>query len=200
MDLKEQAKAAPAAPAEAGGTGSYVGNPGFENGVAAYERAARPISPGVDIGHVHLRAADLARIKAFYVGILGFDVMMEGPTMLFLAAGGYHHHLGFNTWESKGGSPPPPGTTGLYHVAIRYPTRAALGDALRRLRDAGYPIDGFNDHGTHEAIYLRDPEENGLELCWDRPQEEWDRDEQGHYSLGNRRLDLRGLIREGETS
>lgn len=197
MDLKQQTNAP--APAEEGGTGSYVGNPGLENGVAAYERAARPISAGVDIGHVHLRASDLAKIKAFYVGILGFDVMMEGPTMLFLAAGGYHHHLGFNTWESKGGSPPPPGTTGLYHVAIRYPTRAALGDALRRLRDAGYPIDGFNDHGTHEAIYLRDPEENGLELCWDRPQEEWDRDENGHYSLGNRRLDLRGLLREGET-
>src|SRR5215467_3550356 len=196
MDLKEQAKA----PAEEeGGTGSYVPNPGFASGVAPYERSERPISVGVDIGHVHLRAGDLAKIKAFYVGILGFDVMMEGPTMLFLAAGGYHHHLGFNTWESKGGSPPPPGTTGLYHVAIRYPTRAALGDALRRLRDAGYPIDGFNDHGTHEAIYLRDPEENGLELCWDRPQKEWDRDEQGHYSLGNRRLDLRGLIREGET-
>ncbi len=198
MDLKEQAKAH--APAEEGGTGSYAGNPGLENGVAPFERAPRPISAGVDIGHVHLRASDLARIKAFYVGILGFDVMAEGPTMLFLAAGGYHHHLGFNTWESKGGSPPPPGTTGLYHVAIRYPTRAALGDALRRLRDAGYPIDGFNDHGTHEAIYLRDPEENGLELCWDRPNEEWDRDENGHYSLGNRRLDLRGLIREGENS
>lgn len=198
MSVKQQAKAP--APAEAGGTGSYVGNPGLESGVAPYERAERPISRGVDIGHVHLRAGDLAKIKAFYVGILGFDVMMEGPTMLFLAAGGYHHHLGFNTWESKGGSPPPPGTTGLYHVAIRYPTRAALGDALRRLRDAGYPIDGFNDHGTHEAIYLRDPEENGLELCWDRPQEEWDRDENGHYALGNRRLDLRGLIREGEAS
>jgi len=127
MDLKEQAKA----PAEEeGGTGSYVPNPGFASGVAPYERSERPISVGVDIGHVHLRAGDLAKIKAFYVGILGFDVMMEGPTMLFLAAGGYHHHLGFNTWESKGGSPPPPGTTGLYHVAIRYPTRAALGDAL----------------------------------------------------------------------
>jgi len=125
-------------------------------------------------------------------------VMIEAPSMLFLAAGGYHHTLGFNTWESAGGQPAAPGTTGLYHIAIRYPTRAALGDALRRLRDAGYPIDGFNDHGTHEAIYLRDPEENGLELCWDRPPEEWDRDAEGHYALGNRRLDLAGLLHEGE--
>jgi catechol 2,3-dioxygenase len=191
MDLKEQTKA----PAD--GTGSYAGNPGLDAGVAPVERAPRPIEAGVDIGHVHLRAGDLSKIKAFYVGILGFDVMVEGPTMLFLAAGGYHHHIGFNTWESKGGSPPPPGTTGLYHLAIRYPTRAGLGDALRRLRDAGYPIDGFNDHGTHEAIYLRDPEENGLELCWDRPPEEWDRDAEGHYGLGNRRLDLAGLLRAG---
>jgi catechol 2,3-dioxygenase len=194
MDLKEQTSA----PAETErGTGSYAGNPGLEAGVAPFERAPRPIEAGVDIGHVHLKAADLARIKAFYVGILGFDVMVEAPTMLFVAAGGYHHHIGFNTWESKGGSPPPPGSTGLYHVAIRYPTRAGLGDALRRLRDAGYPIDGFNDHGTHEAIYLRDPEQNGLELCWDRPVEEWDRDAEGHYALGNRRLDLAGLLRAG---
>ena len=194
MDLKQQTKAQ--AETESG-TGSYAGNPGIEAGVAPFERAARPIEAGVDIGHVHLRAGDLAKIKAFYVGILGFDVMVEAPTMLFLAAGGYHHHIGFNTWESKGGRPAPAGTTGLYHVAIRYPTRAGLGDALRRLRDAEYPIDGFNDHGTHEAIYLRDPEENGLEMCWDRPKEEWDRDEDGHYALGNRRLDLAGLLREG---
>ena len=149
------------------------------------------------VGAIDMRAADLSKIKAFYAGILGFDVVIEAPQMLFLAAGGYHHTLGFNTWESKGGDPPPSGTTGLYHIAIRYPTRATLGDALRRLRDAGYPIDGFNDHGTHEAIYLRDPEENGLELCWDRPKEEWDRDKDGHYALGNRRLDLAGLLREG---
>jgi len=170
--------------------------------MAPVERAPRPIEAGVDIGHVHLRASDLGKIKGFYVGILGFDVVAEGPTMLFVSAGGYHHHLGFNSWESKGGNPPPPGTTGLYHVAIRYPTRSGLGDALRRLRDAGYPIDGFNDHGTHEAIYLRDPEENGLELYWDRPKEEWDRDADGHYALGNRRLDLAGLLRAGldETS
>jgi len=186
MDLKQETR-----------TGSYAGNPGLEGGVLPLERTAKPIDAGVDIGHVHMKAGDLAKMKAFYAGILGFDVMVEGPTMLFLAAGGYHHHLGFNTWESKGGNPPPPGATGLYHIAIRYPTRAGLGDALRRLRDADYPIDGFNDHGTHEAIYLRDPEENGLELCWDRPKEEWDRDSEGHYGLGNRRLDLAGLLREG---
>jgi len=179
-------------------SGSYAGNPGIEAGLAPVERAPRPVDAGVDIGHVHMRAGDLKKIKDFYVGILGFDVMVEAPAMLFVAAGGYHHTLGFNTWESAGGQPPAPGTTGLYHIAIRYPTRASLGDALRRLRDAGYPIDGFNDHGTHEAIYLRDPEENGLELCWDRPPEEWDRDAQGHYALGNRRLDLAGLLHAGE--
>jgi catechol 2,3-dioxygenase len=165
--------------------------------VVPRERAERPIDPGVDIGHVHLRAADLDRIRAFYVDVLGFDVVFHRPDALFIAAGGYHHTLGFNTWESRGGSPPPPGTTGLYHVAIRYPTRAALGDALRRLRAAGWPIDGFNDHGTHEAVYLRDSEENGLELCWDRPPEEWPRDEAGHAAMGSRRLDLEGLAREG---
>ena len=194
MDLKEQTKAPADTEAR---TGSYAGNPGIEAGMAPVERAPRPIEAGVDIGHVHLRASDLGKIKAFYVGILGFDVVVEAPAMLFVSAGGYHHHLGFNTWESQGGSPAAAGTTGLYHVAIRYSTRAGLGDALRRLRDASYPIDGFNDHGTHEAIYLRDPEENGLELYWDRPQEEWDRDADGHYALGNRRLDLAGLLRAG---
>lgn len=166
-------------------------------GIVPRERSSRPISAGVDIGHVHLRAADLDKIRAFYVDILGFDVVFHVPDALFIAAGGYHHTLGFNTWQSKGGRPPAHGATGLYHVAIRYPTRAALGDSLRRLREAGWPIDGFNDHGTHEAIYLRDPEENGLELAWDRPQEEWPRDEDGHLTLGNRQLDLSGLLREG---
>src|SRR6266568_4020315 len=171
-------------------------------GIAPLEKSDRSIDPGVNIGHVHLKTADIDRVHHFYVDLLGFDVVWRHPSALFISAGGYHHHLGFNTWESKGGSPPPPGTTGLYHVAIRYPTRSGLGDALRRLRDAGYPIDGFNDHGTHEAIYLRDPEENGLELYWDRPKEEWDRDASGHYALGNRRLDLAGLLRAGldETS
>jgi catechol 2,3-dioxygenase len=166
-------------------------------GIVPRERGARPIDAGVDIGHVHLRAADLDRIRAFYVDILGFDVVFHAPDALFIAAGGYHHTLGFNTWESRGGTPPPPGTTGLYHVAIRYPTRAALGDALRRLSEARWPIDGFNDHGTHEAIYLRDSEQNGLELCWDRPREEWPVDEEGHIAMTGRRLDLQGLMREG---
>src|SRR6266700_6069564 len=194
MDLKEQTKA----PAETDtGTGAYVGNPGIEAGVAPVERAPRPIEAGVDIGHVHLRAGDLGKIKGFYVGILGFDVVVEAPTMLFVSAGGYHHHLGFNTWESKGGSPPPPGTTGLYHVAIRSPTRAGLGDALRRLAEAGWPLDGVNDHGTHEALYLRDPDGNGLELAWDRPEDQWPRDKDGHLSFGGGRLDLEGLLKEG---
>jgi catechol 2,3-dioxygenase len=167
-------------------------------GIVPNERAARPIDPGVDIGHVHLKAADLNRIRAFYVDVLGFDVVFHAPDALFLTAGGYHHTLGFNTWHSRGGSPPPPQATGLYHVAIRYPTRAALGDALRRLAAAGWPIDGFNDHGTHEAIYLRDSEENGLELCWDRSPEEWPRDAEGHLAMSDRRLDLDGLFREGQ--
>src|SRR2546422_5562853 len=194
MELKEQIKA----PAETEArTGSYVGNPGVEAGMAPVERAPRPIEAGVDIGHVHLRASDLGKIKDFYVGILGFDVVAEGPTMLFVSAGGYHHHLGFNTWESKGGNPPPPGTTGLYHVAIRYPTRSGLGDAFRRLVAADWPLDGFNDHGTHEALYLRDPDGNGLEFAWDRPEDQWPRDQQGHLTFGNRRLDLEGLLKEG---
>lgn len=161
------------------------------------EQGARPIPAGVDIGHVHLKANDLQKIKDFYVGILGFDVVMEMPQALFLSAGGYHHHLAFNTWESQGGRPAPPGSTGLYHVAIRYPTRAALGDAFRRLAEAGWLLDGFNDHGTHEALYLRDPEENGLELCWDRPIEEWPLDDSGNLGWADRRLDLAGLLAEG---
>jgi len=166
-------------------------------GIVPREVNPTPIHTGVDIGHVHLRAADLDRIRAFYVDILGFDVVFQTPDALFISAGGYHHTLGFNTWESRGGSPPPAGSTGLYHVAIRYPTRAALGDALRRLGRAGWPIDGFNDHGTHEAIYLRDSEENGLELCWDRPVEQWPVDQDGHLALSGARLDLQGLLREG---
>src|SRR6266852_6996441 len=165
--------------------------------VTPRERSARPIAPGVDIGHVHLKTADIDRIHHFYVDILGFDVVFRRPDALFLSAGGYHHHLGFNTWESKGGSPPPPNTTGLYHVAIRYPNRAALGDALRRLAEAGWPLDGVNDPGTHEALYLRDPDGNGLELAWDRPEDEWPRNKDGHLSFSGKRLDLEGLLREG---
>ena len=164
------------------------------------ERSANPIPSGVDIGHVHMRAGDLNRIRSFYVDILGFDVVIEMPDALFLSAGGYHHHLAFNTWESKGGQPATPGTTGLYHIAIRYPTRAALGDAFRRLARAGWLIDGFNDHGSHEALYLRDSEENGLELAWDRPQDQWPLDAEGHLGFGGGRLDLGGLLREGATA
>jgi catechol 2,3-dioxygenase len=161
------------------------------------ERSSRPIDAGVDIGHVHLKTADIDRVQHFYVDILGFDVVFRMPDALFLSAGGYHHHLGFNTWESKGGKPPPPGTTGLYHVAIRYPTRAALGDAFRRLVAADWPLDGYNDHGTHEALYLSDPDGNGLELAWDRSEDQWPRDEEGHLTFRNRRLDLEGLLKEG---
>jgi catechol 2,3-dioxygenase len=167
-----------------------------ETGVAPVERAAQPIDPGVDIGHVHLKTADIQRVHDFYVGILGFDVVTRmGDQALFLSAGGYHHHLGFNTWESKGGSPPPRGTTGLYHVAIRYPTREALADALRRLVDAEWPLDGVNDHGTHEALYLRDPDGNGLELAWDRDPSEWPLDEEGHLRF-DRGRDVNAMVEE----
>lgn len=168
--------------------------------VKPIQRSERPIHPGVDIGHVHLKTADIERVHDFYVGILGFDVVMRMPTALFISAGGYHHHLGFNTWESAGGSPPPPGTTGLYHVAIRYPTRASLGDALNRLLKANWPIDGASDHGTHEALYLRDPDGNGLELAWDRPPEQWPLSDEGHYGLpqaGPQPLDVEGLLKAG---
>jgi catechol 2,3-dioxygenase len=169
---------------------------GGQGSIEPEERAARPIDAGVDIGHAHLKTADIDRVYDFYVGILGFDVVFRRPDALFLSAGGYHHHLAFNTWESRGGSPPPPGTTGLYHVAIRYPTRAALGDALKRLVDARWPIDGVNDHGTHEAIYLRDPDGNGLELEWDRPPEEWTRDDAGHLSMPHGARDLNRMVQE----
>jgi catechol 2,3-dioxygenase len=177
-----------------GPTGNLAG---MKGGVQPWERSERPIDPGVDIGHVHLRAADLDTIHAFYVGVLGFDVVARMPDALFMSAGGYHHDLAFNTWQSKGGSPPPPGTTGLYHVAIRYPTRAALGDALRRLVEAQWPLDGASDHGTHEALYLHDPEANGLELAWDRPPEEWPLDADGRLTWGRREVDLEGLLAAG---
>jgi catechol 2,3-dioxygenase len=135
------------------------------------------IDPGVDIGHVHLKVADLDRALDFYCGVLGFELMARmGPDAAFIAAGGYHHHIGLNTWQSKGGSPPPPGSTGLFHTAIRYPTRAALADAAKRVMDAGIALDGASDHGVSEALYLRDPDENGVELYWDRPEDRWPRD------------------------
>jgi len=159
----------------------------------------RPIDPGADIGHVHLKVSDLERALAFYSGVLGFQLTQRyGSSAAFLSAGGYHHHIGLNTWESKGGSPPPPGTTGLYHVAIRYPTRAALADALRRLNAAGIRLDGASDHGVSEALYLRDPDGNGIELCRDRPPEQWPRTADGSLAMDTRPLDLQGLLDEGE--
>ena len=153
------------------------------------------IDPGVDIGHVHLKVADLERAIAFYSGVLGFKVTQRyGAQAAFLAAGSYHHHLGLNTWESAGGGPPAPGTTGLYHTAIRYPTRAALADALRRLERAGIPLDGASDHGVSEALYLRDPDLNGVELYWDRPESEWPRGPDGSLLMGIQRLDLTSLL------
>ncbi len=157
----------------------------------------RPIDPGVDIGHVHLRVADLERALAFYVGVLGFALTQRyGAQAAFVAAGGYHHHIGLNTWESKGGRPPAPGTTGLYHLAIRYPTRAALADALRRLEAAGIELDGASDHGVSEALYLRDPDENGVELYWDRPRAEWPTDADGNLAMSTGALNLRSLLAE----
>jgi catechol 2,3-dioxygenase len=157
----------------------------------------RPIDPGVDIGHVHLKVADLERALAFYTGVLGFELTQRyGPSAAFVSAGGYHHHIGLNTWESEGGSPPPPGRTGLYHLAIRYPTRAALADALRRLVEAGVPLDGASDHGVSEALYLRDPDQNGVELYWDRPEGQWPRTPDGGIAMYTRPLDVQGLLSE----
>jgi len=154
-----------------------------------------PIDPEVDIGHVHLKVADIDRSLGFYVGVLGFEVMARiGDQAAFISAGGYHHHIGLNTWESRGGSPPPPGTTGLYHVAIRYPSRAALGGALRRLVEAGIPLDGASDHGVSEALYLHDPDGNGVELYRDRPKEEWQRDENGNFTMFTRPVDLQSIL------
>jgi catechol 2,3-dioxygenase len=156
------------------------------------------IHPAVRIGHVHLKVADLERALGFYCGVLGFMLTQRyGAAAAFVAAGGYHHHIGLNTWESQGGSPPPPGTTGLYHLAILYPTRAALADALRRVVEAGIALDGAADHGVSEALYLRDPDDNGVELYWDRPEAEWPRTADGRLAMFTRRLDLESLLREG---
>jgi len=159
----------------------------------------KPIDPGVSIGHVHLKVADLERALGFYRDVLGFEITTRlGNQAVFLSAGGYHHHIGLNTWESAGGSPPPPGRTGLYHAAILYPTRAALADALQRVLDAGIPLDGAADHGVSHAIYLRDPDQNGIELYWDKPQAEWPRTATGELEMYTRPLDLKALLREAE--
>jgi catechol 2,3-dioxygenase len=158
-----------------------------------------PIDPGVDIGHVHLKVSDIDRSLDFYCGVLGFEVQDRiGDQAAFVSAGGYHHHIGLNTWESAGAPPPPRNSTGLYHFAIRYPTRAALADALRRLGEAGVPIGGASDHGVSEAIYLTDPDDNGIELYWDRPREAWPHRDDGTLDIYTRPLDLRGLMAELE--
>ncbi|MBK7923990.1 MAG: VOC family protein [Gemmatimonadetes bacterium] len=156
-----------------------------------------PIPAGVRIGHVHLKVADLERALAFYHGVLGFAITQRyGPDAAFLSAGGYHHHLGLNTWESRGGAAPPPGSTGLYHTAILYPTRRDLAEAFERLRQAAHPIDGAADHGVSEALYLRDPDDNGVELYWDRPEAEWPHAPDGTLAMFTRPLDLAGLLAE----
>ena len=160
--------------------------------------AANPIDAGVRIGHVHLKVADLERALAFYCGVLGFALRQRLPRAAFVAAGGYHHHIGLNTWESHGGSPPPRGTTGLYHLAILYPTRALLADALRRLMEAKIPLEGASDHGVSEALYLRDPDDNGVELYWDRPQAQWPHNKDGNLAMVAERLDLMDLLGELE--
>jgi len=159
------------------------------------DQATRPIDPQVRIGHVHLKVADLERALEFYCGILGFTLTQRyGRQAAFISAGGYHHHIGLNTWESHGGSPPPRGSTGLFHLAILYPTRASLADALRRITTAGITLDGASDHGVSEALYLRDPDENGVELYWDRPEAEWPRSAAGELMMFTRPLDIADLL------
>jgi catechol 2,3-dioxygenase len=158
-------------------------------------RMGRRIDPRVEIGHVHLKVADLERAIAFYAGVLGFELTQRyGSQAAFLSAGGYHHHIGLNTWESRNGAAPPPGTTGLYHFAIRYPDRASLGEALLRLHEAAVPIEGASDHGVSEALYLRDPDGNGIELYWDRPRDEWPRQSDGTLQMTTKPLDLDALV------
>ncbi len=153
------------------------------------------IHPDVKIGHVHLKVADINRAINFYCGVLGFEITQRyGPNAVFISAGGYHHHIGLNTWESLGGSPPPRGSTGLFHVAILYPTRAELSDAVRRVLSAGLKFDGASDHGVSEAVYLRDPDQNGVELYWDRPASEWPRDKDGMIAMVTNPLDLGTLL------
>jgi catechol 2,3-dioxygenase len=157
--------------------------------------AAAPIDPRVRIGHVHLKVADLERSLRFYCDVLGFQLTQRwGPSAAFISAGGYHHHIGLNTWESLGGAPPAPGTTGLYHLAILYPERRELADALRRVVAAGITLDGAADHGVSEALYLRDPDENGVELYWDRPESEWPRTPEGALAMYSSPLDLEELL------
>jgi len=162
---------------------------------------SKPIDPAVRIGHVHLKVADLERALKFYCGVLGFELQQRfGSSAAFISAGGYHHHIGLNTWESAGGSPPPPRSTGLYHLAILYPTRVALADALRRVLAAGVELDGAADHGVSEALYLRDPDGNGVELYLDRPKEKWPRAPAGELAMFTHALDLDALLAEAPSA
>ena len=163
------------------------------------ENKTRPIHSGARIGHVHLKVADLNRSLQFYCGVFGFELQQRfGQSAAFISAGGYHHHIGLNTWESLGGSPPAPGTTGLYHLAILYPTRAGLADALRRLMKANIELDGAADHGVSEALYLRDPDQNGVELYWDKPSESWPRAKDGQLAMFTESLNLANLLAENQ--
>jgi catechol 2,3-dioxygenase len=162
----------------------------------ADHRPTRPIADGTRIGHVHLKVADLERALAFYCGVLGFEVTQRREGAVFISAGGYHHHIALNTWESLGGAPPATGTTGLYHLAILYPTRRDLADALRRVMAAGIELDGASDHGVSQALYLRDYDQNGVELYWDKPRELWPVTPTGELSMTRLRLDLRDLLAE----
>src|SRR5438445_8536638 len=181
-----------------GGIGEFSVDPTVRDGRLT-DMNDTPIDADVRMGHVHLKVADLERALGFYCGVLGFELMQRfGDSAAFLSAGGYHHHIGLNTWESKGGAAPAAGTTGLYHLAILYPTRAELGDALYRVIEAGIELDGASDHGVSEALYLRDPDQNGVELYRDRPQEEWPRAPDGSLAMFTKRLDLEDLLRHRE--
>lgn len=167
----------------------------------ADHKPQQPIAGGVRIGHVHLKVADLDRALSFYCGVLGFELMQRrGNQAAFVSAGGYHHHIGLNTWESAGGVPPAPGTTGLYHLAILYPSRDELADALRRVMAAGIELDGASDHGVSEALYLRDYDQNGVELYWDRPREQWPVNAKDELEMFTRRLNLQNLLMEKPTA
>ena len=178
-------------------------NQQLQGPIVPMERALRPIEPGVTIGHVHLRTSDIDRIRKFYVDLMGFDVVMEardvpgwGGTgdILFVSAGGYHHHLGFNTWKSAGGPPQPDGVAGLHHVALNFSTRAKLAEVVQRLVDAGVPLRQLSDHGTHQAVYLSDPDGNDLELAWDRPFDQWPRYSPESAAYLDKPLDLDELL------
>ena len=169
------------------------------SGISPEPQSAAPLHPGVRIGHVHLKVSDIERALTFWRDVLGFEVMQRRPGAVFLSAGGYHHHIALNTWDSAGGAAPAKGTTGLYHVAIVYPSRPLLGQALKRVADAGVTLTGASDHGVSIALYLDDPDGNGVELYWDKPEAEWPRTADGRLDMGRGRVDLEALLAEGAT-